>query len=79
MFLFLASLLIFPLGIDVRLKFILVLLITVAGSIAFYEFIIRRINFFRPLFGLKIERNKFVDSLKEIKMGEAIQTEIINA
>jgi len=52
-FLFLASLLIFPLDINVQLKFILVLLFTVTGCFAFYEFIIRRINITRVLFGLK--------------------------
>jgi glucan biosynthesis protein C len=52
-FLYLASLLIFPLNIDVHLKFILVLLFTGIGCFTCYEFIIRRINFIRPLFGLK--------------------------
>ena len=54
-FLFLASLLIFPLDIDVHLKFILVLAFTVTGCFTFYEFIIRRVKIFRPLFGLKNE------------------------
>jgi glucans biosynthesis protein C len=52
-FLYLASLLIFPLDIEVQLKFILVLVFTVLGSFLLYEFIIRRVNIFRPLFGLK--------------------------
>ena len=52
-FLFLASLLIFPLDIEVHLKFILVLVFTFIGCFAFYEFIIRRVNIIRPLFGLK--------------------------
>ncbi len=52
-FLFLASLLLFPPDIEVHLKFILVLAFTVSGSFAFYEFIIKRVNFIRPLFGLK--------------------------
>lgn len=52
-FLFGASVLVFPLSINVHLKLIIVLVFTVAGSIAFYEFIIRRIRFARPLFGLK--------------------------
>lgn len=55
-FLFLASLLVFPLNMDVRLKFILVLSLTTGGSFAFYEFIIRRINITRLLFGLKARR-----------------------
>lgn len=54
-FLFLASLLIFPLDMDVHLKFIFVLVFTVTGCFAFYEFVIRRVNFLRPLFGLKVK------------------------
>src|SRR5690606_21342599 len=52
-FLFLGSLLIFPLNIDVRLQFVFLLLFTFAGCFFFYEFIIRRVNIIRPLFGLK--------------------------
>jgi glucans biosynthesis protein C len=60
-FLFLASLLIFPLDIDLHLKFILVLVCTVTGCFIFYEFIIRRVNIIRPLFGLRYisSKNKF--------------------
>jgi glucan biosynthesis protein C len=54
-FLYLGSYFIFPLNLDVRLQFVLVLLFTVIGCFAVYEFIIRRINFIRPLFGLKTE------------------------
>lgn len=53
MFLYLGSMLIFPLDIAVPLQFILVLLFTVLGCFTFYELIIRRINLIRPLFGLK--------------------------
>jgi glucans biosynthesis protein C len=52
-FLFLASMLIFPLDIEVWLKFVLVLLLTGIGCFVCYEFIIRRSKFIRPLFGLK--------------------------
>jgi glucans biosynthesis protein C len=52
-FLFLASLLIFPLDIEVHLKFIFALGFTVIGSFTFYELIIRRVNIIRPLFGLQ--------------------------
>jgi len=52
-FLYLGSMLIFPLDLDVRLQFILVLLFTFAGCFAMYELIIRRVNSIRPLFGLK--------------------------
>lgn len=54
-FLFLGSLLIFPLDIGVHLQFILVLVFTVVGCFTFYEFIIRRVNIIRPLFGLKMK------------------------
>lgn len=55
-FLFLSSLLIFPLQIEVHLKFLLVLVFTGIGCFMCYEFIIRRISFIRPLFGLKNDR-----------------------
>jgi peptidoglycan/LPS O-acetylase OafA/YrhL len=54
LFLYLGSLLIFPLNLDVHLKFILVLLITTAGCFGTYE-IIRRVKWLRPLFGLKMD------------------------
>lgn len=54
-FLYLASLLIFPLDIEVQLQFLLVLLFTFTGCFLTYEFIIRRINIIRPLFGLKMK------------------------
>jgi glucan biosynthesis protein C len=54
-FLFLGSLLIFPLTLPVQIKFLLVLLFTVAGCFLTYEFVIRRINIIRPLFGVKMK------------------------
>lgn len=51
-FLYLGSTLIFPLDIEVQLQFILVLLFTFTGCFLTYEFVIRRINIIRPLFGL---------------------------
>jgi len=54
-FLFIASIIIFPLNIDFHLKYVLTLLFTIAGCFVFYEFVIRRINFMRMLFGLKRE------------------------
>lgn len=51
-FLYLGSTWIFPLTLDVRLKFVLVLLITLTGCLGTYE-VIRRIKWIRPLFGLK--------------------------
>lgn len=53
-FLYLGSLLIFPLDIPVQLKFVLVLLFTFAGCFLAFE-IIRRIKYLRPLFGLKMQ------------------------
>jgi peptidoglycan/LPS O-acetylase OafA/YrhL len=52
-FLYLASWLVFPLNTGVYLKFVLVLIFTVGGCLTTYEFIIRRVNFIRILFGLK--------------------------
>jgi hypothetical protein len=54
LFMFLASVIIFPLSISVLLKFVIVLLLTFIGSFTFYEFFIKRIKYIRPLFGLKI-------------------------
>ena len=53
-FLYTSSSIIFPLEINIYLKFILVLSSTFIGSLVFYEFVIRRISLFRPLFGLKL-------------------------
>jgi glucans biosynthesis protein C len=52
-FLYLGSMLIFPLEIPVQLKFVLALLFTMAGCFLAFE-IIRRIKYLRPLFGLKM-------------------------
>jgi glucan biosynthesis protein C len=57
-FLFLGSLLIFPLSLPVPVKFLLVLLFTLAGCFLTYEFLIRRINIIRPLFGVKMKDAK---------------------
>jgi hypothetical protein len=52
-FLYLGSMLIFPLEMDVRIQFISVLIITLLGCFATYE-VIRRLRWIRPLFGLKV-------------------------
>jgi len=52
-FLYLGSYLIFPLGIPTHLKLALVTAFTLAGCFAFYELIIRRVRYLRPLFGVK--------------------------
>jgi glucans biosynthesis protein C len=59
-FLFLGSMLIFPLDIPLPVQFILVLLFTGAGCFAAYELVIRRVNFIRPLFGLKMKERSAV-------------------
>jgi hypothetical protein len=68
-FLYLGSLLIFPLDIGVSFQFILVLMFTVVGCFALYELVIRRVNIVRPLFGLKMR----MQSRKERK-GEVLNT-----
>ena len=52
-FLYSASWLIFPLDIPVPFQFILVLVVTAGGCLITYEFVVRRVNFIRPLFGLR--------------------------
>ena len=52
-FLYLGSLLIFPLNIIAPLKFIIILAFTGAGCFTLYELVIRRVRIIRPLFGLK--------------------------
>lgn len=56
-FLYLASRWIFPISMDVRIKFVLVLFITVGGCMISYE-IIRRVKWIRPLFGLAFTDGK---------------------
>ena len=51
-FLYLGSLLIFPLNIPMWLEFILVIIITLVGCFGTYE-LIKRVGFLRPMFGLK--------------------------
>lgn len=48
-----ASAILFPLSIPVELKFFLTLTLTVAGSMLFFEFVVKRISVLRFLFGLK--------------------------
>jgi len=52
-FLYLGSYMILPLEIPTILKFILLVVFTSLGCFALYEFVIRRVYFIRPLFGLK--------------------------
>lgn len=48
--------LILPLEMPTILKFLSIVAFTAAGCFLIYEFIIRRIGFLRPLFGLKIKK-----------------------
>ena len=52
-FLYVGSYLVLPLGIPILLKLILVVAFTFTGCFVFYDIIIKRIRFVRPLFGLK--------------------------
>lgn len=53
-FLYLGSMWVFKLKLDVHFQFVLVLLITIGGCFGAYE-IIRRFKWLRPLFGLKLK------------------------
>ena len=55
-FLALSSAFVFSLDVAAPIQFILILVLTGAGCFTVYE-IARRINFIRPLFGLKMKRN----------------------
>ncbi len=58
LFLNLSGYFIFGMNIPVFFQFILVVLLTFIGCFLTYEFLIRRIGFIRPLFGLKIRRKQ---------------------
>lgn len=53
-FLYLASFFFFEMTMPVGLKLILVIVVTFIGCFFTYEFLIRRVKFIRPLFGLKL-------------------------
>jgi hypothetical protein len=52
-FLYLGSYLILPLEVAGIIQFIMIVIFTLTGCFMTYEFVIRRISFLRPLFGLK--------------------------
>jgi peptidoglycan/LPS O-acetylase OafA/YrhL len=52
-FLYLASYLILPLNLKVGLNIIMIVLFTFTGCYITYEFVIKRITFIGPMFGLK--------------------------
>ncbi len=70
-FLYLGSYFIMPLGIPTILKFVIIIALTFTGSFVFYEFVIRRISFIRPLFGLK-EKKTIRSPFKEVNDLELI-------
>jgi hypothetical protein len=55
-FLYLGALMIMPLSIPVQLKFVLLLIFTLFGCLVTYEYVVRRIKWIRPLFGLRFTR-----------------------
>ncbi len=71
-FLALGSSLIFPLQINVAVKFFAVLFFTLGGCFAAYE-VIRRIFFLRPLFGLRVGGMKAERSLNHSVQPESSQ------
>jgi len=56
LFLYLGSYLIFGLGLNPWLEFILVVSFTFIGCWVSYEYVVRRVAFLRPLFGLKVNK-----------------------
>lgn len=65
-FLYLGSLWFFPLELAPALKFILTSLFTALGCFLTYEFVIRRVNVIRPLFGLKVMEHKIEKPLESL-------------
>lgn len=61
LFLYVGSIIIFPLSIPAWVQFVLLLLFTASGCFLAYEFIVKRIHVIRPLFGLKVKRPTRVD------------------
>lgn len=65
LFIYLGSFLLFPLNLNSFMEYVLVNLFTFAGSMLTYEFLIRRIGFLRPLFGLKWENKRQISNLSQ--------------
>ena len=77
-FLYLASWLFFPLGMHPVVKLIAVIVFTFAGCFLSYEFLIRRIVWVRPLFGLKPKEDKANNVAKANKVVEnSVETHLI--
>lgn len=60
--LYLGSAIIMPLSISASMKFVCIVIFTSAGCFGIYEFLIRRLQFLRPLFGLKKLKNKISEN-----------------
>ena len=60
-FLYAIAYLIFPLKMAVGIKFLISVAGTLTGCLLTYEFIIRRVRFLRPLFGLTTGRKKSME------------------
>jgi peptidoglycan/LPS O-acetylase OafA/YrhL len=60
--LFAGAALILPLELPVMLKFIAIVAFTAAVCFALFEFVLRRVRFLRPLFGLKTSKGKASES-----------------
>lgn len=67
-FLYLGSWIIFPTEIPVILQFLFVVAFTGLGCMLTYEFVIRKVNFLRPLFGLKPKSKAKPDENKVLKV-----------
>ncbi len=65
--LYLGAMFILPLQIPIMLKFIGIVAFTGLVCYLIYEFIIRRVNFLRPLFGLKWKFNKAEQQISILK------------
>jgi hypothetical protein len=62
--LYTGAVIILPLQLPVEVQFVLIVLFTGIGCYLIYEFIIRRINFLSPLFGLKWNSDKHKGAAK---------------
>jgi CubicO group peptidase (beta-lactamase class C family) len=75
---FAGSYLIFPMDIPVFLKLILMIVITTTGCFGLYDLLIRRTQFLRPFFGLKVH-NPSVPRVRVLNMRKTILIFIILA
>ena len=70
-FLYISSYFVLPLSIPVVIKFAMVVALTTIGCFTFYE-LIRRVNFIRPLFGLKLnDKEPIADQCKNLNLRQS--------